>query len=132
MTKRIKSYNHSYKVANRLLKDDPEISLAYLVICVMQQLPPQHNYSKEGVRWCWQDFHKPIPWGITRYVDSNEFWNGQAWPKRFTHDDHITQMRSYDLSQAWYEAASMGQSRSLVKKKAATRTNLVIIDDIIK
>jgi hypothetical protein len=62
MTKRIKMYNHTYKLAHQLLKTDSKMSLAHLVLCVMNQLSPKYNYSKEGLKWAWTDFHRPSPY----------------------------------------------------------------------
>ena len=56
MTKRIRPYNYSYKYAYRILKETPATTLAFLVIRVINELNPEHNYSKEGVRRAWDDF----------------------------------------------------------------------------
>jgi hypothetical protein len=73
MTKRIKMYNHTYKLTKRLLTEDPKISLVYLVICVINQLSPKYNYSKEGLRWAWQDFHKPTNLNLEWFDDFKNF-----------------------------------------------------------
>lgn len=56
MTKRIRPYNYSYRCAYRILKETPTITLAFLVIRVINELNPKYNYSKEGVRRAWDDF----------------------------------------------------------------------------
>lgn len=101
MTKHIKMYNHSYKIANRILKESPKISLTYLVMQTMHQLPDQYNYSKEGVKWCWQDFHKPKFFRInTRWFNPTWQWN---WPSNDYIDQALRDFNKLHQTKIWID-----------------------------
>jgi len=59
MARRIKSYNYSYRVALRFLKEHPKTELAVVYMWTIANLDSKHNFSKEGVRRAWNDFKKP-------------------------------------------------------------------------